>query len=306
MNPPRKHISAMHRREARLAWALVALALLVIGGLALVPLGWTIYESLHRHDLRMPWLGRPFVGVTNYVEALGDARFLAALAHTASFTLISVCLEVILGLAAALLLHHAIRLRGLMRTLFLLPWAIPTAVTALLWQFLFDPVAGLAGPVAAWLHLAGRDTAWFSDPVLAWIPLILADVWKTTPFAGLLLLAGLQGIPEELYEAARMDGAGAVRRFLHVTLPMLRPTLLVVLIFRTLDAFRVFDLMYVMTGGGPGTATESIAQYAFTALLQHLRFGYGAALCVCVFLVTAGPALIYIRLLRGGTTGEPQ
>ena len=170
----------------------------------------------------------------------------------------------------------------------LVPWAIPTVVTALLWRFIFDGTGGIANVALVETGLLDRPPVWFVHSALAWVPVILADVWKTTPFVALLLLAGLQNIDPALHEAARIDGAGAWQRFRHVTLPLLRPALLVALIFRTLDAFRVFDLIYVMTGGGPGTSTEPMALYTFSSLLQNLRFGYGSALSVLVFLVTFG------------------
>jgi len=292
------------RRERRLAWALVLPALAIIVVVAILPLGWTISESLHEHDLRTPWRGRPFVALANYAEAARTERFWSALQHTAFFTVISVGLEVVLGLAVALALHHVQRARGLVRTALLLPWAIPAAVVALLWQFLFDARAGMVNHAATALGLTGGNLVWFSDATLAWVPVILADVWKTTPFVALLLLAGLQGIDIGLYESARIDGAGATRRLLHITLPLLKPAILVALIFRTLDAFRVFDLIYIMTGGGPGTATEPIALYAFNSLLQDLRFGYGAAVSVVIFLAVFLLALAYIGLLRTDLTED--
>jgi ABC-type sugar transport system permease subunit len=143
---------------------------------------------------------------------------------------------------------------------------------------------------------------WLADDLKAWVPIILADAWKETPFVSLLLLAGLQGIDPSLYEAARIDGASSWRQFRHVTLPLLAPAIMVALIFRTMNAFRVFDLIYVLTGGGPGTATEPISLYTFNSLMQNLRFGYGSTLSVLVFLVTFGLALGYIRLLGRGLT----
>jgi ABC-type sugar transport system permease subunit len=260
----------------------------VIALIALFPLLWTVWESLHLHDLRMPWRGRPFVGLDNYAEVLRTSRFWEALAHTAVFVIGSVIPELVIGTIFALALNQVYRGRGLVRALVLVPWALPTVVAALLWRFMFDGQAGIANV--------------FTDPTAAWIPLILADVWKTTPFVALLLLAGLQNIDPALYEAARMDGAGAWHRFRHITLPLLQPAILVALIFRTLDAFRVFDLVYVMTGGGPGTSTEPIALYTFSSLLQNLRFGYGSALSVIIFLITFGLAMAYIRWLGAGLT----
>jgi ABC-type sugar transport system permease subunit len=289
-------------REARLGWAMVLPAVGTILLIALFPLVWTVWESLHLHDLRMPWLGRPFIGLDNYVEALGDERFREALVHTLAFTVASVTLELTLGCVLALAMNRAFRGRGLVRAAILVPWAIPTVVAALIWRFMFDGDSGIVN--AALASLGVDPPVWFVDRLAAWVPVVLGDVWKETPFVALLLLAGLQGIDASLYEAARIDGASAWRQFRHITLPLLKPALLVALIFRTRDAFRVFDLVYVMTGGGPGTATEPIALYTFTSLLQNLRFGYGSALSVLVFLVAFLLALGYIRVVGADLTGE--
>ena len=296
--------AGMERQEARLAWQLVLPAFGTILLVALFPLFWTLWESLHLHDLRMPWLGEPFVGLANYAEALRDPRFWSALGHTVFFAVTSVGLELLIGLWLALALNRAFRGRGLVRAAVLVPWAIPTVVSALLWRFMFEGQHGIVNTALLNLGLMGEPRVWFIDPLAAWVPVILADVWKTTPFVGLLLLAGLQNIDASLYEAARIDGASPWRQFRHVTLPLLQPAILVALIFRTLDAFRVFDLIYALTGGGPGTSTEPIALYTFNALLQNLRFGYGSALSVIVFLLTFGLALIYIRLLGAELTGR--
>ena len=281
--------------EARAGWLLTAPALAAILLIALFPLGWTLWESLHEHDLRMPWLGRPFVGLGNYARIFHDARFWQAMGHTALFTAVSVAVELTLGLALALAMNRAFRGRGVVRAAVLVPWAIPTVVAALLWRFIFDSQAGIANVVLSSVGLIDHPLVWFVRAATAWVPVILADVWKTTPFVALLLLAGLQSIDQELYEAAATDGAGAWWQLRHITIPLLKPAILVALIFRTLDAFRVFDLIYVMTGGGPGTSTEPVALYTFNALLQNLEFGYGAALSVIIFLVTFGLAMLYMR-----------
>jgi ABC-type sugar transport system permease subunit len=279
-------------------------ALVTILLVALFPLGWTFWESLHLHDLRMPWLHRPFVGFRNYIDALEDPRFRGALMHTLFFAVTSVTLELVIGLWLALALNRAFRGRGLVRAAVLVPWAIPTVVSALLWRFMFEGQTGIVNAVLSNIGLVKEPIVWFIQPESAWVPVILADVWKTTPFVALLLLAGLQNIDTSLYEAARIDGASAWRQFRYVTLPLLRPAILVALIFRTLDAFRVFDLVYALTGGGPGTSTEPIALYTFNALLQNLQFGYGSALSVIVFLVTFGLAVIYIRFLGADLIGS--
>ena len=299
----RDGVAGSRAREARLAWSFVLPALAVIVLVALFPLAWTAWESLHVHDLRMPWIGRPFVGLANYAEVLGDGRFWASMGHTLLFTGASVGLELALGLALALAMNRAFRGRGLMRAAVLVPWAIPTVVAALLWRFMFDAEAGIANAVLMDVGLMEEPFVWFIHSAAAWVPVVLGDVWKMTPFVALLLLAGLQNIDESLYEAAEIDGAGPWQKFRHVTLPLLKPAILVTLVFRTLDAFRVFDLIYVLTGGGPGTATEPIALYTFNSLLQHLRFGYGSALSVIVFLVTFALAVLYIRMLDVDLTG---
>jgi ABC-type sugar transport system permease subunit len=263
----------------RRAYLCVAPAVCAIALIAVFPLAWTVWESLHRHDLRMPWLGEPFIGLGNYAAIARDPRFWSALGHTAFFTAVTVALELALGTFLALAMNRAFRGRGAVRAAILVPWSIPTVVAGLLWRFLAPPL-------------------WLTQPRMAWIPVIVADVWKTTPFVALLVLAGLQNIDPTLYEAAAVDGATRAMQFRRVTLPLLRSALLVALIFRTLDAFRVFDLIYVLTTGGPGTSTEPLALYTFNALFQNLRSGYASALSVIVFVITFGIALVYIRMLE--------
>ena len=289
--------------EERTAWGFVLPALAVVLLVALFPLVWTGWESLHLHDLRMPWRGQPFIGLGNYRELASDARFWGDLAHTLFFTAVSVTLELACGLALALALNRTFRGRGPVRTVVLLPWAVPTVVSALVWRFLFEGRSGVVNRVLTAVGAVGAPVVWFSQASTAWVPVILSDVWKTTPFVALLLLAGLQNLDPALDEAARMDGAGPWRRFREVTLPLLRPAIVVALVFRSLDAFRVFDLIYVLTGGGPGTATESLSVYGFDALLRDLRFGYGSAISVVIFAVSFVLALAYIRVLGG--VGSP-
>lgn len=277
-------MSGSRRAEAQLAGAFLAPAVLVVAGLAVVPILITGWEAMHRHDLRMPWLGMPFVGAGNVSEALRDPRFTAALLRTVGFVGVSVPIELVLGLALALVLHHATRGRSLLRVTALLPWAVPAVVAALAWRFIFDG--------------QGWMIDWFAGAASAWVPIVVADVWKTTPFVAVLLLAGLQAIDPSLYDAARMDGASLARQFRTITVPLLAPTLVIAGAFRALDALRLFDLPYVMTGGGPGTATEPLSLYAYIAFMQRLRFGYGAALSMAVFALTLAAALAASWALR--------
>jgi ABC-type sugar transport system permease subunit len=284
--------------NTRLAWTLMLPALAIVAAFGFLPIAWTFWESLHLHDLRMPWRGRPFVGAANYVEIALAPRFWSALGHTGFFVAATLAIELAAGLLLAMALDRVTRARGLVRTAVLLPWAVPTVVVALIWRFMFESPGGLASALAGGIRFAPET--WFADPIAAWIPLILADAWKTTPFVAILLLAGLQQIDRSLYEAADVDGASAWRQFRHITLPLLTPALLVAALFRSLDAFRVFDLVYVMTGGGPGTTTEPIALYTFATLLQNLQFGLGAALSMIVFAIAFIAALAAIRLFGAG------
>lgn len=295
----RSTVAGWRAEEARLGWWLTLPAIVTIGLIAIGPILWTLWESVHLHDLRMPWLGRPFVGAANYIEALSAPRFREAIGHTAIFTLVTVILELGAGLVLALALDRIVRGRGVVRTAVLLPWAVPTVVGALVWRFIFESPAGIVNGLLVSSGVMTNPPIWFADPVAAWLPLCLADVWKATPFVAVVLLAGLQNIDRSLYESAQVDGAGPWRQFTDVTLPLLRPSLFVACLFRILDGFRVFDVVYVMTGGGPGTATEPIALYTFSSLLQNLRFGYGAALSFIVFVVTFVCALICLRWLAG-------
>jgi ABC-type sugar transport system permease subunit len=296
---PTSRLVPWRRRERGLAWLLVAPALTALALTALVPIVWTAWESLHLHDLRMPWLGRPFVGLANYREAAGDPRFFESVVHTAIFAAVAVSVEMIAGLVLALGLDRMRRGVRIVRTAVLLPWAVPTVVAALIWRFIFESPGGAATSIVAAVGV--QPPTWLSDPVAAWIPILLADIWKTTPFVTLLLVAGLQGIDRSIYEAAAMDGAGAWMRFRRITLPLLRPALAVAALFRLLDAFRVFDIVYVLTGGGPGTSTEPVAIYAFFTLMQALRFGYGSALTMIVFAIAFAIALAAVRLLSRDT-----
>jgi ABC-type sugar transport system permease subunit len=291
-------------RERGLAWLLTAPVLVFILAGSLVPIAVTTWEALHQHDLRLPWLGRPFVGADNFVEAAGDPRFRAAMVRTIVFAAVTVPAELAFGLGLAVTMHTATRARGAVRVAALLPWAIPTVVAALVVRFMFDGQMGVVTAVTRSAGLAAPDFDWFVDPLAAWVPIAVADIWKTTPFVAILLLAGLQTIDPALHEAASVDGAGAGRRFLTITLPLLAPALVVAAAFRVLDALRLFDVAFVITGGGPGTATEPISLYAFIALMQRLRFGYGSALSVTVFLLTFAFALVWVRVLGRSLLGE--
>nr|WP_246357469.1 sugar ABC transporter permease [Pyxidicoccus fallax] len=259
-------------------------------GVALYPILAAVWLSLHRFILVFG--ERRLTGLDNYAFLLSDARFWAALGNTAYFTLVAVTVEVLLAVPLALLLNRAFPGRGLLRASVLVPWAIPTVVSARLWAWMFNPEYGVINRL-----LPGNDINWLGAPGYALHAAILVDVWKTTPFVALLVLAGLQGIPEDLYKAARVDGASAWRAFRSITLPLLKPALLLALLFRSLDAFRVFDAIYVLTEGGPANTTETLSIYAYKTLMRSGDFGYGSALSVATFLCVVLLAVVWLRLL---------
>ncbi len=275
-------------------WLMLAPALGFTLVFALYPVVDSFVLSLHRILLVLPDQERAFVGLANYRQLAADPVARQAFIVTLGFVALSTVLEVLLGLGIALVIHEQFRGRGWVRAAALIPWAVPTVVASQMWRFIFNDQYGFAN-----LLLFGDRIAdyvpWLAYPGFAWVAIVLADVWKTSSFAGLLILAGLQLIPDDLYDAARIDGANAWRRFWHITLPLLRPALLLALLFRTMDAFRVFDLVFVMTQGGPGGATQVLQFYGYKALFTEGRMGYGAAISVTVFLAIFLLSLVYIR-----------
>lgn len=284
-------MTARDRAERRLGLLLITPALAVLAGLTLYPLVWVLWLSLQQ---RVPIFGiERFIGLDNYRFLAGDPRFWTSARVTAVFTLTSVGLELILGTALALALRAQRTGRRLALSLLLLPWALPSVVTAKIFEWLYHPAAGLVN-----FALGGREINWLGDPSIALVGLILADVWRTMPFVALLCYARLLTIPRELDEAAQVDGAGRLAAFAYVTLPMLRQILLIALLFRTLDALRAFDLMFVLTGGGPAGTTETLTVYAYRSLFQTLQLGLGSAIGVAVFAAVMAVAWSYLRLLR--------
>jgi multiple sugar transport system permease protein len=284
-------VTGRQRADRRAGLAFVAPAALALAALTVYPALWVLWLSLQQ---RVPIFGiARFTGLDHYVFLAGDARFWNAARVTLLFTAVSVALELLLGLAVALALHRQGWGRRLALSLLLLAWALPAVVTAKLFEWLYHPTAGVVN-----LLLGGAAINWLGDPRLALPGLIAADVWRTMPFVALLCYARLLTIPVGVYEAARVDGAGPLATFTRITLPLLRTVLLVALLFRTLDALRAFDLMFVLTGGGPAGTTETLTVYAYRSLFQTLQLGFGAAIGVVVFVLVMTVAWGYLRLLR--------
>jgi multiple sugar transport system permease protein len=262
---------------------------------AAYPIGYAIWLSFNEYSVRTPGLSR-WAGFKNYTEAFGSSEFWEAVKNTFVFTGISVTLELAIGLGMAIAMHEAFKGRGLLRTVVLVPWAVLTVVSAITWRTLFEPNLGLA-PVLLGKIGVGEDIVWLGQEGYAMAVMILADVWKTAPFMALLLLAGLQVIPDDVYDAAKVDGATTWQRFRRITIPLLMPAILVALIFRTLDALRIFDLPYVLTGGSNGTTTLSLI--AHQELTANRLIGYGSALSVLTFIIVMAVSFLYIRTVGG-------
>jgi multiple sugar transport system permease protein len=284
------------KRVDRIAFYMPAALLLAI--VLAYPIARTVFLSLFHVNLATGF--RPvFAGVGNFQRLLYDSRFLNTLKVTGIFTIVSVTLEFGFGLLLALAAERLIRGRGLVRSVLLAPWTLPTAVIAVLWTWIFNDQYGVVNALLAGAHIIERPITWLGAPVPAMAAVVIADVWKTTPFVFLVLLAGMQNVPGELYDAMEVDGGGAWAKFRHVTWPFLLPYVFIALTFRMIQAFAVFDLVYVMTGGGPAGATETVSVYTYRTYMRYLDIGYGSALAVAtVVLLAAASTGLYRLVLR--------
>jgi trehalose/maltose transport system permease protein len=269
----------------------------VLALVAFWPLVDTIYVSLTNEKLASLTPSH-FIGLDNYKKLIGhDPIFRSAVWTTLKFTAVTVVIELVLGMIVALVVHAEFKARGLTRTAMLIPWAVPTVVSAQMWKWMFSGQGGVINDLLVnKLHILNSAVPWLAEPTSSFIAVCAVDVWKTTPFVALLLLAGLQVIPKELYEAGKVDGATAWRLFVSITLPLLRPAILVVLIFRTLDALRVFDVFYVMLGTS-GT-TQTLATYAQQHIVSFSDLGYGSAISVLIFLIIGIFVIAYVTAMR--------
>jgi trehalose/maltose transport system permease protein len=298
---PRRR-TKLQRRQTRLGWLFLLPALAAVSFVALYPLGKTIYQSFTDQEFLQGIQPTKWVGLANYRDLWHDDVFRHAVWVTIKFTLITVSIEFVLGMIIALVVNSSFRGRGAMRAVMLVPWAIPTVIAAKMWQWMLNDVYGVVNDAGVRLHLLSHSHAWISEPATALASVSAVDIWKTTPFVALLLLAGLQVIPRDLYEAAAVDGANAFHQFWRITLPLLRPAILVTLIFRTLDALRVFDIFYVFFGDRPDTQTMAI--YDQSTIVGDGSVGYGSAISVAIFLIIAVFVVIYVTAMRVG--GEQQ
>ena len=282
-------------RQKRLAWYLILPAVFVVFLVIGFPLFQVIFYSFLKYKLDGV-TPASFVGLDNYAFIFSDSDFWHAVWVTLIFTFFSVTIEAVMGLAVALVANSEFKGRTLLRVAILIPWAIPTVVSSQIWRWMFNDIYGVANLILAGLHIIPHKLAWLATPETALPVIIAVDVWKTTPFMSLLLLAGLQLIPGDLYEAASIDGATGIKSFFAITLPLVTPTLLVALIFRTLDALRVFDIFYIMVGGQGNMAT--VAVYNQQQLIQFLDAGVGSATSVVILLFIMIFVVLYTRFSK--------
>jgi trehalose/maltose transport system permease protein len=292
----RRRTTKLRRRQTRLAWMMLLPALAVVGFVALYPLGKTVYQSFTNQEFLAGIEPTKWVGLQNYKDVWHDTLFRDSVITTVKFTLITVSFEFVLGLIIALVVNSSFKGRGLMRAVMLVPWAIPTVVAAQMWKWMLDDVFGVVNDAGVRLHILAHSRAWISDPATALASVSAVDIWKTTPFVALLLLAGLQVIPGDVYEAAAVDGANKLQQFWRITFPLLMPAILVTLIFRTLDALRVFDVFYVFFQNRPDTQTMAI--YDQSTIVGDGHVGYGSALSVAIFLIISLFVVIYVTFMR--------
>jgi multiple sugar transport system permease protein len=292
----RPTLSPLERADRRLGAALLAPAFLLLTTVVLYPIAELILTSFSENKLTEPWLAKPWIGFENYAKAMGDARFWEATWHTVLYILVTVPGAVVLGLGLALLANKPFTVKWPVRLGLLLPWALPLVFSGLIFRWFFEFQQGLVNNALIGLGLP--PVAWLTQEGPAFFAVCIAIIWKTSSFAALVLLAGLQTIPKSLYEAAEVDGASPLQQFWEITLPMLRPAIVVALIFRTITAIQTFDIPYAMTNGGPGNATETLAMYIHKTTIDFLDLGYGSALAVLMFIVSVIATSFYLRHTR--------
>ena len=282
----REPLSHRARAERNLGWKLCAPAVFVMLAVTAYPMAYAVWLSLQRYDLRFPE-DSEFIGLENYQTVLTSDIWWQSVVNTLIITVVSVAIELVLGLALAFVMHRALFGRRTVRTTVLIPYGIITVVAALAWRFAFDPATGFVN------GLLNTDQAWFSERWSSFLVIILTEIWKTTPFMALLLLAGLTLVPEDALKAARVDGATAWQRFTRVTLPLMKPAILVAVLFRTLDAFRIFDAVFVQTRGAQDT--ESVSLVGYFTLTSRLNLGLGSAVSVLIFVCVLIIAFVFVK-----------
>lgn len=294
-NPEAKRRLSKESRDDLTGYVLIAPAVLLILVIGIVPILITVSYSFQYYQLTDP-LNRHFVGLKNYIDLLGSREFWLIFKNTLIFAVLSLLLELTVGLIGALLMNSAKKAVGLVRTAVLIPWAVPGIIIAYMFSFLFNNQLGPINAIIALLGGSG-DYSWLTKPWSAMLVVVLADTWKQFPYVALMLLAGLQTIPLELYESASIDGAGKIQSFFRITLPNLKGIILIVLLFRTMGAIRIFDIIFGITGGGPANATATLLYQAYKYLFTDMNYGKGSAMSTIITIFILILSIIYIKVL---------
>jgi multiple sugar transport system permease protein len=293
----KRSTKSSHSRGGLFSYAAVLPALLVIGLFTIYPVFYAVRISFYQYVLTKP-KSHPFIGLKNFQDVVTSYYFRDSLINSAVYTIAAVTGVILFGMIVALLLNSKIRTATLLRVLILLPWAVPAVVAGLMWKWILNSDFGILNGILYSVGAIKSYIPFLADPILARISLVMAHVWKEGPLAAIFILAGLQLIPNEFYEAAKIDGGGSLRVFRYITLPLLRPILLVVLVYETMSAILTFDIVYVLTGGGPANATSLISWFAYAEIYRFLNLGAGIALSIIIALITLVLIFMYMRALR--------
>jgi len=291
------------KEKEKMGYIFLIPAAVLISVFVIYPVINTIYLSFFNLRIQTLTEGAKFIGIDNFKKILSDQQFKTSLGFTLKFTIIAVFLETIIGMIFALIMDRAIRFQGFIRAAVLVPWAIPTIVSGLMWQFMYSPQYGIINAIFIKLQFIKDAIPWLTDAYWATTATIIADVWKTTPYMSLLILAGLQTIPKQLNDAASIDGANKVQSFFFITLPLLKPVLTVAILFRVLATFRIYDLVAVLTNGGPANQTASLSLYTINTYFNFGNIGYGAALATMTFLISLLISFLFLNTLRSKLEG---
>jgi multiple sugar transport system permease protein len=279
-------------QSKRTYFLLIAPAIILLALYAAYPVLRTLMLAFFQKNMDSNF-STNFIGLGNFIAVFNDSHYWSVIWNTFQLTIACTLLEAILGLSFALLAHRHFAMKGAFRTALLIPWALPTAVMALGWSWIFKDTGGVLNDILIRLNIVSSEVNWLGSPATALISIVIADVWKTTPFVYIIILAGLQTIPESVYEAAEIDGATKLHAFKRITIPLLKPYIIIALFFRSIQTFGIFDLVFILTGGGPGGSTETIALYIYQTYMRYMDIGYGSALIVITFIMVAVPFLLF-------------
>jgi multiple sugar transport system permease protein len=296
--------SSLRRSQRRTGYSMLLPMAIVIAAVTLFPIVYSIWMSLNDVHMTENGFQMHFTGLANYQVLMGSGVFWHSVWFTVYYAVVTVCIELVLGMLIALAINGVRRLKDISLVIMLIPWSLITVISAQMWAYIYNGVYGILNAICQSLHLIGSPVTWLGTPTRAVVAMMVADIWKTTPFVVIILLAGLQMIPHEYYEAAHIDGANRWQAFWRVTFPLLRGSIALAGLFRILQAFGVFDLPFVLTNGGPGTATESLAILGYDTLFQNLHFGTGTAIAVSTVLMVLIICLIFLSSFRSLVEGE--